>query len=215
MSTAFQIEGDIVQGDIRFRESTHEYFHIPTGRKLASVSQVINTVFNLKSWDGVDPAIVENARIRGSAVDAYLTRYVRNQRLDILNELEDVTQRVVIAHRIWEQEFHGLPAEPQKIVYSLEDGIAGTMDFFVDNRIVVDLKNTYSLEKSVVLQLGAYVEYAPVDPPPSRCGIIHVSPKVYRNGGKWIEYDVAMCRTYWRAAVDWWQMAKMMKGEKK
>jgi hypothetical protein len=213
LSTAFQIEGDRVQGEILFRESTHEYFHQPTGRKLASVSSVISTVYNLKSWDGVDPAVVENARVRGSAVDAYMASYVRNQRLEILNELADVTERVVIAHRVWEQEFHGLPAEPQLIVYSLEDGVAGTMDFFVDRRVVVDLKNTYSKERGWILQLGSYCDYAPTKA--ERAGIIHVSPKTYPKGGAWIEFDVAECRRYWRMAVSWWKETKTMKGEKK
>lgn len=202
------IELDRVQGDIRFREHDHTYWHTPTGKELVSVSKVINTVFNLKSWDGVDPAVVENARRRGSAVDKYLTQYVRDQRITILNELHEVTERVVAAHRIWEEQFHGLPVEPQLIVYSLEDCVAGTLDFYVDRRIVVDLKVTYSLERAWWLQLGAYSEYAPESP--ERAGVIHVSPKVHKKGGIWIEYDVEACRRYWRHAVTWWKLSQQI-----
>lgn len=215
MSTAFQIEGDRVDGDILYRDSTHEYFHRPTGKKLASVSSVIQTVYSTKSWDGVDPAVVENARIRGSAVDRYMTAYVRDSRLELSgDEGEDVQNRVRIAHRIWEEQFHGMPAEAQKIVYSLEDGVAGTMDFFVNRSIVVDLKSTYNLEKGVLLQIGAYVEYAPSEEI-ERAGIIHVSPKVYKDGGRWVEYSIPECLRYWRMAVSWWKETKSMKGEKK
>lgn len=200
------IETDIIQGDIRYRDSDHSYFW--GTKKLTSVSDVIRTVFSTKSWDGVDPAVVENARIRGSKIDRYMAEYVREGRVTIDGESSDVVERLVIAHRIWEQEFHGLKAEAQKIVYSLEDMIAGTLDFFVDGRILVDLKCTYNLEASYILQLGAYASMSPV--PVERAGIIHVSPKVYDAGGAWVEYNMAACMHYWDQAKKWWLASRDM-----
>lgn len=221
MSTVFQVERDRIQGDIRFRDLDHSYTHIPTGKKLTSVSRVISTVYSIKSWDGVKPEIIENAKLRGIAIDRLLSEYVRERVLSLNpvdpydEEALDLRLRILTAHRIWEDEFSGLPAEPQLIVYNLVDGIAGTMDFFVDRRVVVDLKNTYSKEPgSWALQIGAYCSYAPA--PVERAGIIHISPKVYtKDGGRWLEYDVDECRKYWRMAVEWWKETQLMKGEKR
>ena len=197
------IENIIQQGPIQFDPTTHQYLHVPSRKKLTSVSNIISTIYSTKSWDKADPEVVENARERGVAVDRHMSTYVREGTVTVDGESEDVLNRVIIAHRIYEEHFGGLQAESQKIVFSVEDGIAGTLDFWVDRKIIVDLKNTYSIEKSYILQIGAYAEYCPVAP--KRCGVIHVSPKVYREGGRWIEYDGDTCRKYWRKAVQWWK----------
>lgn len=204
--------GDIVSGDVRFRPSDHSYLHIPTMTKLAPVSRVIDTVFATKSWEGAKTEVVDNARYRGQVIDRYMTEYVRSSKLTVEDDDPDIINRLTVAHRIWESEFHGLPAKTQKIVFNLKDGVAGTMDFWVDQRIIADLKVTYNVEKKWILQLGAYAEYAPEEP--ERAGIIHVSPKVYKTGGIWMEYDVAACRRYWRKAVEWWEESKSMKARK-
>jgi hypothetical protein len=206
------IENLIQQGPIVFNPDDHSYRHQPTNKKLTSVSAVIGCVYAAKSWDGVPPAVIENARVRGVAVDRYMSQYVRDREITIENETQEVVERTKAAHRIWEEQFHGLPAQAQVIVYSLEDGIAGTLDFYVDNRIVVDLKNTYTKEISWVLQVGAYAEYSGNA---ERAGVIHISPQVYPKGGVWIEYDVQLCRYYWRRAVGWWQETKQMVGAAK
>ncbi len=203
------IETDIIQGEIRYRPSDHSYTHIPTGRRLASVSEVISTVYAKKSWDGADPQVVENARERGVAVDRYLSQYIRDGAVTIEDESEDITNRVIVAHRLYEELFGGLLAESQVIVYSLDDMVAGTLDFLVDNCVIADLKNTYNPERSWTLQLGAYATYAPE--PVKRAGIIHISPKVYKTGGIWIEYDVEGCKRYWQKAVSWWKDIQTLK----
>jgi hypothetical protein len=200
------LETDIIQDGIRFRSRDHSYTHIETGVRLASVSEVISTVYAKKSWDGVSPEIVETAKIRGIAVDYWMTRYLREGSITIEGESYDVRDRVNVAVRIFESQFAGLQAETQKIVFSLDDLVAGMVDFWIDGRIVVDLKNTYSTEKGWLLQLGAYCTYVPQ--PVERCGVLHVSPKVYKQGGMWIEYDVELCRSYWRAAVEWWKLTR-------
>lgn len=196
----------VTQGDIEFCRERHTYLHLPTKKKLTPVSHVIQRVYSTKSWDGVDPAVIENARRRGDAVDAYMARYVREQRVVIsAGERSDVVDRLVIAHRVWEANFNGMAAESQKIVFDLEDEIAGTMDFHIPD-IVVDLKCTYYPEVAWILQLGAYGEYSHS----SRGGVIHVSPKTYREGGRWLEYDMEMCKAYWRKAIEWWRNTKSM-----
>jgi len=138
-----------------------------------------------------------------------MSAYIRDGTVVIEGESADVTNRIKVAHYLLETYFFAMPAEAQVIVHSLADGVAGTMDVWVDRRIVVDIKSTYSIEHSWVLQLGAYAEYAPVAP--ERAGIIHISPKTYKNGGQWIEYEVAECRRYWRQAVAWWKESQKLK----
>lgn len=195
-----------VHGDIRYCATDHTYLHVPSNQQLTSVSHLTQVVYSTKSWDGVDPAIVENARRRGEAIDKYMADYVRYRTVTVSDESSDVVDRLILAHRLWESLFGGRPAEVQKIVFNLDDGIAGTMDFYVEPSIVVDLKCTYYSETAWILQLGAYAEYSNAE----RCGIIHVSPKVYREGARWLEYDPVLCREYFRKAVAWWKETKAM-----
>lgn len=191
----------IIQGEIRYCETDHSYIHIPSGQKLTSVTTVVKRICSDKSWDGVDPATVEHARQRGSAVDKYMEQYVRDRRLTLVREASDVVERVKIAHKVWESLFGGGMAETQKVVFNLSDGIAGRMDFWIENQIVADLKCTYYSEFDWVLQIGAYGEYADA----KQGGVIHISPKVYSDGGRWLNYDMEKCREYWRQAVAWWK----------
>lgn len=194
----------LIQGDIRYCDREHSYTHIPTNRKLESVSNVIRTVYNKKSWDGVEEAVIENARIRGSRVDQYFADYLRTGYVEIPEgERIDVIERMVIAHRIFEGTYADRKSgRSQVIVYSLEDGIAGTADIVVDDHIVVDLKATYSPEVSWILQIGAYATYLPAD----EAAIIHASPKFYKKigGGKLIKYNADYAKQLWASAVKWW-----------
>jgi len=196
------VELDSIQGDIRYRPQDHRYTHIPTGRELTSVSRVIQRIYAVKSWDGADPWKVEHARIRGTAVDRVMSVYLKEGSIVIREPLE-IQERVVIAQRLFEEQFAGQHADAQVIVYSLEDGVAGTMDFWINRKVIADLKCTWAVESSWALQLGAYATYAA--PPPERLGVLHVHPKVYRNGGKWIEYPVDLCRQFWASAIRWWK----------
>jgi hypothetical protein len=201
MTTFAGIPFDIVQGEIRFRESDHSYWHVPSRRNLTPVSTVISTVYGIKSWDGVDRAIIDNAARRGMAVDKYMCKILRNGAATI-QDAPDIQDRVVIAHRIYESEWPLLPVEPQKIVYSLEDGIAGMIDFWINDEILIDLKCTHQVEKSWILQLGGYAHMAPILP--KKLGVLHVQPKLYPEGGSLLWYDIPTCIHYWRKAKAWW-----------
>src|SRR5689334_16378664 len=113
------IETDIISGPIRYRDSDHSYSLVSTGQKLHSVSEIISVIYSTKSWDGVKPEIVENARIRGVAVDGYLSAYIRQGTVTVEGASQEIRDRTMIACRIFEEQFPGLPAESQKIVYSL------------------------------------------------------------------------------------------------
>src|SRR5437870_13312185 len=106
------VELDRIQGDIRYREHDHRYIHVPTGRELASISSVIQRIYAVKSWDGADPRKIEHARIRGTAVDRAMSAYLKEGSI-IICEPQEIQERVVIAQRLFEEQFAGQPAEAQ------------------------------------------------------------------------------------------------------
>lgn len=191
--------GSIGATGIRLCPDHHRYYL--GDRELASVSKVISAVYPRKSWDGVDRAVVDNARVRGEAVDRLLAEYATTGNVTVPPGTRiDVIQRFEICQLWWDKNVNGVPVEAQKILYSEADGVAGTPDFVLGDYIL-DLKNTYQAEISWVLQLGAAVDYGKA----STAGILHVSPKVYREGCRLLKYDADDCRQIWRQAVTWWK----------
>jgi hypothetical protein len=167
---------------------------------------VIKTVYPKKSFDDAPEERVAFARERGVRVDRYLAEFVEKGTVTIApGEWDEVKQRFEICAEWWEGAMAGIDeVKAQPILYSIEDGVAGTPDFLVRNGrlCVLDLKNTYNPEKAWKLQLGAAAEYANAD----EVCILHVSPKVHKKTGcKLIEYDAAECRELWRSAVAWWK----------
>lgn len=207
----------IQQGPIFFDKEKHEYWH-ENGTRLASVSRVINAIYPKKSWDetrGTEREwYVENARIRGERVDQYLSEYVTSGTVSTVpGERQDVIERVGITTRILDQAYGACYIEAQQIVYSLDDGVAGTVDFSVNQFwAIVDLKCCYSTEKSWKLQIGAYSTYSSCQ----HAGVIHVSPSVYRKeGGVYIPYDVEECKAIWKRGIAWYKtMQRLTHGEK-
>lgn len=193
---------------IRLCYEHHRYWF---GRKeLASVSSVVKTVYAKKSWDGVDEAIIENARDRGIKVDDYIAEYIRTGRVSIQpGERQDVIDRVIIAVRLLEENYrYRRSAIAQRIVFNLGFGVAGTADIEIDEDTVIDLKSTYQPEVDWKLQIGAYAFLGGY----KKAAIIHVSPKFYKNerGGKLLHYDVDECIGWWSKALQWWTDTKLM-----
>lgn len=192
---------------VAFCEPCHAYWL--NGKQLPSVSQVIRAVYPQKSFDGVDPAVIENARERGVLVERYLCEYVRTGAVRTDDgERADVLERLDIVIPWWEKNMADKAIECQKIV---SDGaIAGTADFvfsiprsgYIDYR-VIDLKNTASPEKDWPLQGAAYGQLYG-DGVVYGCAVLHVSPKRYKEGVKLIEYDYQRAFEWWLKARDWY-----------
>lgn len=181
--------------------------HLPTRKKLTSVTTVIKTIYSRKSWDGVDEEVVANARERGIRVDSYISEYMRTGVVEMPEgERQDVIDRVIIAHRLIEENYgERISCEPQRIIYDLKLGIAGMADLPIDGEIV-DLKCTYSPEVDWAFQIGAYADMGNFQ----SCAILHISPKFYKDsgGGRLLRYDVAHCKQWWREAVAWYLRTK-------
>lgn len=181
----------------------HAYWH--SDRQLASVSSVIKSVFPT-DYSAVDPDVLETARIRGSAVDAYFSEYLKTgqvtvepgERTDVLDRLE----RLIVW---WEQS--GMVAKQvQQSVFSLTDGIAGTFDIGTEDKLI-DLKNVSQLQPGYMLQLGAYIDYDAQQFPQRDPTILHVTKDKVRL----VPYDRKKCRQSWQSAVSWWRTMKELK----
>lgn len=190
---------------ITLDRDTHTYSDDQTGRIYTSVSKVIEDVFPRKSWDGVNPSVIQNANERGVRVEAYFNEYVLTGRTTIeAGEREDVTDYVSRLLPWWEES--GMVAEHiQQIVSDEESGIAGTVDILAAFpslslvcQMVVDLKCVSQLQKAYKLQLGAYADMSGADAP--TVGLLHVTKKKIRL----VEYDSQECTELWRVARSWW-----------
>lgn len=191
-----------------FRCEHHRYWR--NGVEYTSVSRVISAVYPKKSWDGVDPSVIANARERGERVDKYLTTYIETGSVTP-DEIErvDVRERLDCVIEYWNKHLLGLPFKAKQIVYSDKWKIAGETDFLcmADGGIVIDLKNTAQIERSYALQVGAYRSLASVE----LGGILHVNPRVYkREGGCRFVMTPAECVEWWENAVRWWQSLQAM-----
>lgn len=193
----------MIQGDVAFDSDTHRYEHIPTGTPLVSVTSVIKAIGKGTDYSAADPAAVEFARIRGKAVDDYLSEYLVMGRVTIRpDETLDVIRRFEIGRQVID-DMGCSHIDVQPIRYSVEDGIAGTIDFIFDRKLACDLKNMR--DPSPVawrLQLGAAIDYGHLE----RGMILQIAPRVYRDTGfRIFTYDGQECRDAWREAVYLWK----------
>lgn len=171
----------------------HKYWL--NGNELASVSKVISQVYPRKSFDGVDPAVIERARERGVRVDRYLAAYVTTG--DVTTEPGEwieVLQRLERCIGWWDKNMNGTRVDCQPILYSEAHGVAGTADFRIGD-FVLDLKNTAQAEASWKLQLGAYGEYGNS----AKVGILHST----KDSCRYLDYANQECRDMWMEAIRW------------
>jgi hypothetical protein len=122
-----------------------------------SVTQVMKTRGLTKNYSGIDPAVVNTARIRGKAVHKAIELY--NQ--DNLDESQlDIEIPYFNAYKKFEEEYQPIVLQSELQLMSLDWWYAGTMDMVlaIEGRIgVVDTKCTYTLDKDATqIQLAAY-----------------------------------------------------------
>ena len=99
----------------------HRYFK---GKKeFTSVGRVIKTLLP-STYDGVDPAVLEHARVRGERVDAYFSEYLRSGTVTLnAGEWQEVLSYLEKLIAWWDKQ-PAQVAQVQEIVYSEGDGIA-------------------------------------------------------------------------------------------
>lgn len=188
---------------VRFCFDCHRYWR--GDKQLVSVSKVLRTTWPFKpDFSQADPAVIENARDRGVAVDTLFTAYVRGNLSSIpAGTRTDATELFFRLKRWWDAK---KITDAQSQVILADDAIAGQCDLLADNWIY-DLKCTYNIEPMYQLQLGAYAQlhYAQTGQAVKGIGIIHVT-KRYATP-KLIKVDLAEALKDWMLIRDTYQMA--------
>jgi len=181
----------------------HRYFK---GKKeFTSVGRVIKTLLP-STYDGVDPAVLEHARVRGERVDAYFSEYLRSGTVTLnAGEWQEVLSYLEKLIAWWDkQNLHAVKI--QEIVYSESDGIAGTLDIRTTDAIW-DTKCVSQLQPSYSLQLGAYAVYIDNRKSLPYVGVIHVT----KNGVRLVDYNPAKCAEQWERALGWYKTVTELK----
>ncbi len=177
---------------------------------LSAVTTVIRSVWPLKpSWDGVDMAVIENARDRGIVVDELLTGWLNGTLSAIPAETRmDAVERFQALTSWWPY------GAAQAQVILTDDEIAGQADIVLPAAIY-DLKNTAQIESTYGLQLGGYAELFEKQHGylPDELGVIHVTqPKDKPVSIKVVKFEVATAVSEWRILRQFWTMARRKGG---
>lgn len=192
-------------------ELSHRY--VLEGKLLVSVSRVIDAVMR-KSWEGVDPAVIENAAERGRRVEKWSTEMFRTgavlpegeDRADVLERLEAVES--------WYVQHAPVLIDAQRMVWSTQDEVAGMIDYVLkfrnQKRYIVDMKCTAQAEATWPIQLGGYSSLS--EEKPDGVAVLHINPK-FAKGYIWREYDPALVEGQWKAALRWYRVLQQLKAE--
>jgi len=188
--------------EIRRCDEHHRYWL--GDKRLDSVSHVIKTLI-ASDYSGVDPAVLETARVRGAAIDAYFCEYLQSGTVTVnAGERADVLERLERLISWWDES--GLKATAvQQTVYSEADGIAGTFDLATED-MIIDLKCVSKLMPNYGLQLGAYLCMDKQTFPLRDAAILHVTKEKVRL----VKYNAKKCRDQWKVAIAWYSMLKQL-----
>src|SRR5881396_3277268 len=192
-----RLKADIPEVCVCGLEEQAEIFRCPhfryfKGKKeFVSVGRVIKTLLP-PAYEGVVPAVLEHARIRGERVDAYFSEYLRSGTVTLnAGEWQEVLSYLEKLINWWDkQNLHA--TEVQKIVYSESDGIAGTLDIRTSDAIL-DIKCVFTLQSNYGLQLGGYLYMLRNGQSTPNAGVIHVT----KNGVRLVDYPAAKCAEQW------------------
>ena len=182
--------------------------------RLTGVTSVIKSVIPT-DYSGVDPAVLENARLRGVELDALFSAYVSGT----LTEIPAGTRKDVydpdtgdgLLQKLmpwWDAQGFGLVRTQ---VMLADDTVAGTCDI-LGAEMILDLKAVSKLQPTYGLQLGAYFELAD-DAGIKTLGVIHVTAAL--KTPKLVRYDVEQCFSDWTAIRRAWSVAKRLGGKER
>jgi len=192
---------------VRFDPDQHRYYR--GLQELVSVTKVIRETWPVKpSWDGVDQAVIDNARERGVEVDQLFTGWINGTLRSIpAGTREDAVERFLELRKWW-LATHG-DAQVSAQVILADDEIAGQVD--VLGGFIYDLKNTAQIETTYSMQLGAYADLheKQFGKLPSGLGVIHVTQaKDKPVKVRLVEFDVMIAVNEWRLLRQFWQMVR-------
>lgn len=196
---------------VTFDPVKHQYFR--GLQELVSVSKVIRETWPVKpSWDGVDPAVIENARDRGVEVDTLFSSWINGTLRSIpAGTREDAKERFQALMAWWG---NSRPPTTAQVILADEE-IAGTCDLAgnvgaMAGAYILDLKNTAAVEKTYSFQLGAYAElYQKQYGALPNVGVIHVTQaKGKPVSVKLLDFDSSVCVSEWRLLREFWNLVR-------
>ena len=125
------------------------------GNIIPSVTQIMKPL-SQKAYDGIDPAIMEKAAARGTAVHDACEFYARYG----ADECPDEYCGYMAAYKRWFDDYHVKPIQTEQMLYHPWMLYAGTLDLIaeVDGEVMlVDYKTTSSIKDMLTrVQLEAY-----------------------------------------------------------
>lgn len=192
---------------VRFCEEHHSYWR--GDKRLASVSSVIREVWPVKpSWDGVDEAVIANARERGVECDQLFSGWINGTLKEIpVGTREDARERFDALRNWWKAR----PAMAQEIV--ADDEIAGTVDLIIvgGGAEIWDIKNTAQIESTYSFQIAAYCDLYErmYGDRPKKGGVIHVTkPKDKPVKVKAVPFNLETALSEWRLMREFYSMVR-------
>lgn len=143
-------------GQVDFCEEHHRYYY--NGERVPSVTQLLA---GLDNFAGVDPEVLEAARIRGIAVHA-ATQLDDEGDLD-MTTVDDIVRPYLYAWRQFRSDtgFTPYPDGQERIVYHPKYRYAGRLDVVGEmggDRVLIDKKSGESVPLSAGPQTAAYME---------------------------------------------------------
>jgi hypothetical protein len=192
-------------GKLRFCADHHRFFI--DDRELPSVTKVLKACWPVKpNFAAAPPDVLENARQRGSDLDALCSAYVAGTLDRIPKGTREDVKELFLKAQPWFDE--ALKTGPLKTQERLTDGnIAGITDF-TGAAIVFDLKGTYDIEPYYPVQVGGYIQLyeAQYQRKVEAAGILHVTARLTKP--RWIPLDPEECLTDWKILRRTWEMAQ-------
>lgn len=142
--------GSIGRTDLR---QCPEHFHLWLGdKRLASIGSIIRQVWPPPA-SPPPPEVLENARDRGSEVDKLFADYVRGTLTAIPAGTRQDARALFLKLQKWYDAQNFRKAEVQVLLGDTDHG--GVLDFAFDG-IPVDLKCTYNVEQTAIMQVAGY-----------------------------------------------------------
>lgn len=192
--------------DVRFCQDCHRYWK--GDKELLSVTKILKTTWPFKpDFSKADPAVLENARDRGSVVDSLFSQYVAGQ----LQRIPAGTRRDAVdlffkLKTWWDKEYGEVHGQSQVILH--DDDVAGMCDVLSPDERILDVKATYDIEAMYQLQLGAYAQlhFSRFQKPAKSIGILHVTKRFPEP--KLVKIDMANAMQDWLLLRDTYFMAQ-------
>lgn len=165
--------GSLGRSDLR---QCPDHFHIWRGdKRMVSVGRIIRETFP-QPEKLPPPDVLENARLRGDEVDRLLSAYAlgRLQRIPAGTRIDAKDLFLKAQRWLDKQGFKEIEAQ----VLLADENVGGIVDFRLDG-MLVDLKCTYDVSATHVLQVGGYaaLDASMTGHGPRAAAILHVTER--------------------------------------